>query len=33
MQKLLELRECTMQFGGLTALSNLSLDIGPTDSG
>ena len=31
MQKLLELRECTMQFGGLTALSNLSLDIGPTE--
>jgi len=31
MPTLLELRECTMQFGGLTALSKLTLDIGPTD--
>ena len=31
MQTLLELRECTMQFGGLTALSKLTLNIGPTD--
>ncbi|MEP6937278.1 MAG: ABC transporter ATP-binding protein [Chthoniobacterales bacterium] len=31
MSSLLELRDCTMQFGGLTALSNLSLQIGPHD--
>ncbi len=31
MESLLELRECTMRFGGLTALSNLSLQIGPHD--
>ena len=31
MDSLLELRDCTMQFGGLTALANLSLQIGPRD--
>src|SRR5688572_14985876 len=31
MPTLLDLRECTMQFGGLMALSKLTLDIGPTD--
>src|SRR5204862_5093978 len=31
MDSLLELRDCTMQFGGLTALSKLSLQIGPRD--
>jgi branched-chain amino acid transport system ATP-binding protein len=31
MDSLLELRDCTMQFGGLTALSQLSLQIGPRD--
>ncbi len=31
MPSLLELRDCTMQFGGLTALSNLSLQIGPNE--
>lgn len=31
MPTLLDLRECTMQFGGLAALSKLSLQIGPTD--
>ena len=31
MSTLLELRECTMQFGGLTALSKVSLQMGPTD--
>jgi branched-chain amino acid transport system ATP-binding protein len=31
MPSLLELRDCTMQFGGLTALSNLSLHIGAND--
>jgi len=31
MQTLLDLRDCTMRFGGLTALSKLTLQIGPTD--
>ncbi|HEV2096382.1 MAG TPA: ABC transporter ATP-binding protein [Chthoniobacterales bacterium] len=31
MPSLLDLRNCTMQFGGLTALSDLSLQIGPND--
>jgi branched-chain amino acid transport system ATP-binding protein len=31
MDSLLELRDCTMRFGGLTALSKLSLQIGPRD--
>ena len=28
---LLDLEHCTMQFGGLTAVSDLDLDMGPTD--
>lgn len=28
---LLELKECTMKFGGLTAVSDLDVGIGPTD--
>ncbi len=31
METLLDLRECTVQFGGLTAVSALSLQIGPND--
>lgn len=31
MESLLELRNCTMQFGGLMALSDLSLQLGPHD--
>ena len=31
MSTLLDLRECTMQFGGLAALSKVSLQMGPTD--
>lgn len=31
MPSLLELRDCTMRFGGLTALSKLSLEIGQHD--
>jgi branched-chain amino acid transport system ATP-binding protein len=31
MESLLELRECTMRFGGLTAVSELTLQIGPRD--
>ncbi len=31
MEALLDLRECTVQFGGLTAVSALSLQIGPND--
>lgn len=31
MPTLLDLRECTMKFGGLTALAKLSLQIGATD--
>jgi branched-chain amino acid transport system ATP-binding protein len=31
MEPLLDLRECTVQFGGLTAVNALSLQIGPND--
>ncbi len=31
MAALLDLRECTVQFGGLTAVNALSLEIGPND--